>query len=122
MLAMTDGSESRIWAVVAHLGAWFANLSGGLLGALVPLVVYLVHDGTNDFVAEHAKESLNFRVTLLLAHVLNWILFFTLIGACIAIPMFAVLWVGELLFSILASVAASNGQAYRHPICWRPVS
>jgi len=114
--------DKRIWALASHLGAWAANLSGGLLGALVPLVIYLAMKDQSAFVGAHAKESLNFRLTLLVAYILNWILFFTIVGTCIAVPMFFVLWVVELVFSILASIAAMNGQPYRHPICWRLVN
>ena len=117
-----EKDDQRIWALVAHVGAWLMNgLSGGLIGAIVPLAIFLAFRDGNAFVADHAKEALNFRITIALLYILGLILVFSVVGFCFGVALLAVLWLVELVFTILASIAAMSGQIYRHPICIRLV-
>ncbi|WP_179950961.1 DUF4870 domain-containing protein [Xylanimonas oleitrophica] len=106
-------SEERTWALLAHLGPLIVALAtGGILGFLVPLVIWLMYRDRSPFVGEHAKESLNFQITILIAAAVAWVSVFLLIGFVLvpAVAIFAV------VVGIIASVTANKHQPYRYPL------
>ena len=120
--APTPGPEpsARNWAIVAHLGPIALSLmSLGILGWLVPLVVLLTQKESSPFAAEHARESLNFRITLLIGYLLSLPL---LMLWCLFIPIWLAIWLVEIALGIVAAVRASEGQPYRYPFALRLVS
>ena len=114
-------SESaRNWAILAHLGPIAVSLiSAGGLGWLVPLAIWLTQKESNPFAAEHARESLNFRITVLILYVAAWVFFWL---PCLSIPALFVIWIAEIVFGIVAAVKASEGKGYRYPMTLRLVS
>lgn len=108
-------SEVRNWALAAHLsaflGAWVA------LAFLGPLVVWLVKRDDHPFVEMHAKEALNFNLSVLLYAVVGVVLVFVLIGI-VLLAAIGVMWI---VFTVLATVRASNGEPYRYPFTIRLV-
>lgn len=109
-------SETRNWAMAAHLsaflGAWVA------LAFVGPLVVWAIKREDHPFVAEHAREALNFNLTLLIYLVVAGILAFVLIG----IPLLVAIGITWLVLTIIAAVRAANGESYRYPLTIRFVS
>jgi uncharacterized Tic20 family protein len=117
--------EERQWALFAHLSA----LLGGLitshffgLGCLIgPLVIWLVKKDSMPFVADQAKEALNFNISVAIATlvlvVLSAITFG--IGLIIAIPLWAIIGIGWLVLTIVAGVKANEGVRYRYPFALR---
>lgn len=101
---------------LAHLLGFlsFVVPLGSILG---PLVVYLVKRDSSPYVGDHARESLNFQVTLLIAKLLCIPLCLVLIGFVL---IFALL-VFEVVQVIKATIAASEGRAYDYPFCLRLV-
>ena len=60
--------EERNWSYAAHLGPLvLLAVSGGSGSFLVPLVVWLAKKDDSPTVVQHAKASLNFQLTLLIA-------------------------------------------------------
>ncbi len=119
-------ADRRNWAVGAHLSALVASFFG--LAVLGPLVVYLIKKDEDAFIAEHARESLNFQLTWLVGGFVAGVLalIITLVtvgfGLIVFIPAaigFAIAW---LVFMIRASMAASRGEYYRYPLTVRVVS
>lgn len=116
----TQSAESRHWAVGAHLSALIALVTG--LPSLVgPLVVWLLKREGDAFVEAHAREALNFNLSLLV-YVL------AAIGAVIAslglavlvlLPLALVAFVGWLIVIVVAAGRAGNGQYYRYPLTIR---
>lgn len=129
----------RQWAAGAHLGAlvlalltsWIVGVAG-MLGAGV---VYALKRGDSDFVAEHAREALNFNLTMFIYACVAVAIAFVLVGATVftlgigliltapagillllAVAAIAVLW---LVCSIIAAVKAWNGERYRYPLTLR---
>lgn len=106
----------QTWAMWAHLGALLATLpSVFLLQFLVPLVILLSQRDRSTFVADHAREALNFHISMAI-----W----TLIGAvlsmvCIGFVVIAAVWVLTIVCGILAAIAASRGEYYRYPVTFR---
>jgi uncharacterized Tic20 family protein len=118
--------EERAWAMWAHLGALLAVFVTGFLGWVPPLVIMQTRGQDSASVRGHAVESLNFQLTLIIATVVGVILSVLLIWTVI-IPiliMIALLaiWIGALIFMIMASMAANRGETYRYPANVRMVS
>lgn len=116
----TQSAESRHWAVGAHLSALIALVTG--LPSLVgPLVVWLIKREGDAFVEAHAREALNFNLSLLVYVVVA-------IGAIVAslglavlvlLPLALVAFVGWLVVIMVAAGRAGNGQLYRYPLTIR---
>jgi uncharacterized Tic20 family protein len=97
--------------------AMLAHLLGIFTGFLGALIIWLVKKDQPGFVAEEAKEALNFQITLAIAMAASWMLSFILIGFLL-IPLLFVL---NFIFCILGAISASKGQAYRYPLAIRLV-
>jgi uncharacterized Tic20 family protein len=111
--APLSAADERTWAIVAHLGPpLIALLTGGTLGFLTPLVVWLVFRDRSAFVEHQSKEALNFQITLFIAYLIGWLTVFILIGFVVL----AAAWVLSIVFGILAAVAVNRHEAYRYPI------
>lgn len=110
-LSKPSGDE-RILALLSHLLAIVPGV--GIFG---PLIIYLLKRDESSFVAENAKESLNFQITIFLACMLSVLLIVVLIG-------FMLLWVLgvlNLVLVIVATVKASEDKIYRYPFNLRLV-
>jgi len=117
--------EERQWAMFAHLSA----LVGGLLTSAIggwgffigPLVIWLMKKDTMPFVADQAKESLNFNITVSAIFLVLLILtIVTLgIGALLTVPVMLVVGIGALVLIVIASMKANEGVAYRYPFAIR---
>lgn len=108
--ATTGASDEKTLAMLAQLLGIFT----GFLG---PLVIYLVAKDDQPFVKHHAAESLNFQLTVLIGYIVSFVLMIVLIGFL----TFAVIWIGALVLSIMATVAANRGEWYRYPVNIRMV-
>lgn len=121
--ATTEPTESeRTWAMLAHLGGPIGSLfSVFLLGFVAPLVVYLARRDDSPFVADQAKEALDWQITLLLLHVGGFLAIFLTLGLGILIvgPIFIALWILELVLGIVGGLQAYSGRRYRYPFTLR---
>lgn len=116
-------SEERTWAMLGHLAAFSAFISG--IGCVLgPLIVWLIKRDTMPFAGEQAKEALNFNISVIIAAIGLWILtVITLgIGLLLTIPLGLALFVGWLVLTIIAAVKANNGEHYRYPFTLRLVN
>ena len=112
---LTPNKDERTWAMIAHLSA-FATFVLPSFGQIVgPLVVWLVKRDGSAFVADQAKEALNFQITATLAFVVAGVLVFLLVG----IPLLIVLGLGWLVLTVVAGVRANEGVRYRYPFTVR---
>jgi uncharacterized protein len=113
--ATAPSALERNWAVAAHVSGFVAAFFFGVGAVLAPLIIWLVKKDELPFVADQAREALNFQITVLLIGLVCWLLVFVLIG----IPLLAVLFLFDLIFCILAAIKASEGVAYRYPFTLR---
>lgn len=100
---VTPTSEEKTMAILSHIlciVAWF----------IAPLIIYLVKKDS-EFVQAHAKESLNFQLTMLIAWIVSFILVFVIIGAFL---MF-LLGIANLVLVIVATIRASENKLYKYP-------
>jgi len=109
--------NERTWAMLAHLAA-LAGIVVWLFGAVLgPLAVWLARRDQSAFVAEHAREALNFNITVVLAAILCGLLMLVFIGVLLACALF-IAW---LVLTLIAAIRASEGQHYRYPVSLRLV-
>jgi len=109
--------QERTWGMLAHLSALLGlvvPLIGNVLG---PLFVSLARGDQSRFVAAHAKEALNFNITVTLAAVVCGLLTLVFIGFLLLCALF-IIW---LVLTLLAAIRASEGVAYRYPFALRLV-
>jgi uncharacterized Tic20 family protein len=104
------GSD-KIWAVLCHVS--------GFIGVpfILPLVVYLAMRTESAYVAENAREALNFHISLLIYGLALTLLVFMFIG----IPLLVFMGVAALILSIIAALKAGEGGCYRYPMTLRLV-
>jgi len=103
--------------MLAHLSA-LVGLVLPLIGIVVgPLAVWLLRREGSTFVAEHAKEALNFNISVLLAAIACMLLMLVFVGFLLGTALF-VAW---LVMTLIAAIRASEGRAYRYPISLRLV-
>ena len=101
----TPVSENdRLLSILAHVLTLFT-------GFIAPLVIYLIKKDDSPYVREHARESLNFQLTLLIAYFVGFILLAVLIG----ILVLAAVGIIQLVLVIVATVKAADNQMYRYP-------
>jgi hypothetical protein len=112
--APPKGSD-KIWTILCHLSIF---LGGPLLvGFLLPLVVYLAMRHESNYVAENAREALNFHISFFI----YGLLCLPLIALIIGVPLLILLWVAAVVLAIIAAVKASDGECYRYPLIIRLV-
>ena len=121
-------AQERQWAMFAHLSVLLGGIvtSGwaGSIGFFIgPLVIWLLKRDTMPFVADQAKEALNFAITVSLACLaLLMLTLLTLgIGSLLTIPLFAIIGIVALVLVVIAAIKANEGVAYRYPFALRLV-
>lgn len=111
-----------LWPVLCHVG----GLSGGVIpfgSIIVPLVIWQVKKDELPEVIPHAKEVLNFQITVMIAMLaslplllLGVLLFFPFL---LFVPLVAVIAIGALVCTILGIVKAGEGGFYTYPFTIR---
>lgn len=108
--------DDRALAVLAHLSPLIALvLSAGFLSFLGPLLVWLIWRERSDLVRNAAASAFNFNLTVWLASIIAWICLFTVILIPLAIVLWALAGIAQIVLSILGAVRANNGIVYRYP-------
>lgn len=117
MLAEGLTSEEKTLSVLSHLSPLIGHfiVVGHLL---VPLVILLWKGKESDYIDYHAREALNFQISMTIYWIITVVLCFVLIGFLIALGLL----IFELIVIIMAAVKASDGEPYRYPLCIRFLS
>jgi uncharacterized protein len=100
-------SDEKTMAILSHILCIVA-------GFLAPLIIYLVKKDS-PYIAAHAKESLNFQLTMIIASIISWVLVFVVIGIFLLI----LVWLANLVLIIIATIRASENKLYRYPFSIR---
>jgi uncharacterized Tic20 family protein len=112
----TVPTDSRNLGAVAHLSSFVTFV--GVPGFLGPLVVWLLHRDRDEFVAEQARDALNFNLSLLIyAAAAVALSVVTLgLGLLLTVPA-AIVGIGAwLVLSVVAALRAAEGGRYRYPL------
>ena len=117
--------SDRQWAAGVHVAALLAammtSLWAGVAGAIAALIVWMLVRDKSAFATEHAKEAVNFNLSMFIyAAIAVLLVIFTLgIGLIVALPMWLVLALAWIVCTLLAAFKAYDGQPYRYPITIR---
>jgi uncharacterized Tic20 family protein len=109
--------EENKWAMWAHIST-FSNALVPLGNFIGPIVIWQLKKHESEFVADQAKEALNFQISLIIYAVISILCIFIFIGVFMIIGL--VLF--SLIIVIVAGVRANNGEYYRYPMCIRLIS
>jgi uncharacterized Tic20 family protein len=105
----------RTWGMLAHLSALAGvvlPLAGCVLG---PFTIWISRRDSSAFVAEHAREALNFNITVVIAAVVCGFLMLVFVGFILGTALF-IAW---LVLTLIAAIKASEGESYRYPFALR---
>jgi uncharacterized protein len=103
--------NERILGVLSHvltLVVWI----------FAPLVIYLLKKDESEFVRIHAKESINFQLTLIIYYCIAFLTLILIIG----ILLFVVIGIFHVVLVIVATIRAADEQLYRYPYTIRFIS
>jgi uncharacterized Tic20 family protein len=98
-------SDEKTLALLSHVLTFFFPL-------LAPLIIYLVKKDESSFIAAHAKESLNFQITVC-------IICIALLITVIGILLLWIVGIAAAVLVIVATIRASEGKLYRYPFTVR---
>lgn len=104
----TPTSDERTMAILSHV-------LGLVFWLLAPLIIYLIKKDESKFVAAHAREALNFQITVTIFACISFILVFVLIG----ILLLWLLGIASTILIIVATIKASENKLYRYPFSIR---
>lgn len=122
---LSPSLSDRQWAAGAHAAALLAALLtswvAGVAGAVAALAIWMLVRDKSAFAAEHAKEAVNFNLSMFIYAALALVLVvFTLgIGLLVAVPLWVVLALVWVVCTLVAAFKAYDGQGYRYPVTIR---
>lgn len=125
MVAAAPAENERQWAAGAHLAAllmaFITSWAAGVAGALGALVVWMLVRDKSAFAATHAKEALNFNLSMFLyaAASVVFVVFTLGIGIIVALPLWVLMGLAWLVLTLIAAFKAYDGQTYRYPLTIR---
>lgn len=108
-------NNDRTWEMLCHLSALAGVIgipAGNILG---PLIIWLVKKNEMPGIEPHAKESLNFQISMTIYMIVSSILIFVVIG----FPLLVGLMIFDLVCIVIASFKAKDGVPYQYPITIR---
>ncbi|WNG37634.1 DUF4870 domain-containing protein [Archangium minus] len=109
-------AEEKQWAMLAHVLTLAPYvIAMPFIGFVGPLVIRSTKGAQSGWVDNHAKESLNFQITLLIGYVVS------LVTACIGVGLVlgVVIALFGLVMTIIAGIKAYNGEVFRYPATLR---
>ncbi|WP_372774962.1 DUF4870 domain-containing protein [Mangrovibacterium sp.] len=114
MERIIENPDERTWGMLCHLSALAGAVIpfGNIIG---PIIVYSTKRAEFDFVEDQGKESLNFQITMTIALVVSAILIVVAVG----LLLLAVVGLYTLIYTVIGSVKASQGEFYRYPVTYR---
>jgi uncharacterized Tic20 family protein len=131
--------DERNWGLAMHLaglaGMFILPAAGNIIGVLI---LWLVKRSESEFLDNQGKEALNFQITISIINVainvvaalsawhLSWeSMFYRGHWNFREVTLFSgvrsIIWIINIIFSVMGAVKASNGIHFRYPLCWRLV-
>jgi len=100
-------SEDKTLAGVMYLLCLFPVVS--FFG---PLIIWLVKRESSSFIDDHGKQILNFQILMFIGGLVSVLLSFIFIGGILG----TILFLANVVLSILGAVKAFIGEEYKYPI------
>lgn len=95
--------------------ALIAHLLSLVTGFIAPLIIWLMKKDQSSYVEQHAKEALNFQISIYIYGLVSSILIIVLIG----IVLLFVLGIFAFVVILIATLKAAKGDLYRYPLTIR---
>lgn len=111
---MESSFNEKQWVLLSHLSAFggFIFPFGNILG---PLLIWLLKKEKSSAVEAHAREALNFQISISIYILISSVLIIVGIGL-VLIPILVIV---QVVLIILAALAADRGEFYTYPITIR---
>lgn len=116
VVASPTSKNDNLWAMLCHLSALVAYVGIPLGNIIGPLIVWLIKKDEIPLVDDQGKESLNFQLSILIYGIVSAAL---ICAGGLGLPLLLAVVVFHLVMTIIASVKANQGIAYRYPLCIR---
>lgn len=98
-------ADEKLWATLIHIG--------GIIFSFLPaLIGYIVLKDRGPFIRAHTATALNFQITLAIAYFVGGIL--TIVG--VGVLILAAAGILNIVFCIIAAIAANKGEWYTYPL------
>ena len=113
-MSETVQTPEKTWEILCHLLALagFVIPFGNIIG---PLALWLIKKDQVPSVDRHGKESLNFQISMTIYAIIAGVSILAMIG----IVLLPAVLITNLVFVIIASIKASNGEFYSYPLSIR---
>lgn len=98
--------------------ATITHLAGTVFFFIPALVVWILKKDDSAYLADQAKEALNFQITVAIAMFIAQMLLWVIVGFAL-VPM---VWLLNIIFCIIAAIATSKSETYRYPLCLRLIN
>ncbi len=105
----------KTWAMLCHLTALSFYVGVPFGNILGPLIIWLIKKDEMPTVDKHGKESLNFQISMTIYGLIASLLIFVFIGFLL-VPIVVI---AQIIFVVIASIKANNGEFYNYPLTIR---
>jgi uncharacterized Tic20 family protein len=105
----------RTWAMFAHLSSFLGYTCIPLASIIAPLIIWQIKKDDMPFASDQSKECLNFQISMLIYIIISGILTLILIG----VAFLVILYVMNIILTIIAAIKANEGVSYRYPATMR---
>jgi len=102
-MAKANSSDQKTLEVITHIIGLFTYFIGAL-------VIMLVSEDKE--VKKHAKNALNWQLSMIIYSIISIILVFIIIGILLLIAIIVL----NIIFCIIAAVKASEGKLWKYPL------
>lgn len=110
--ALTPENEKQIGALAHGLTAVIMVVSGGLLGFVAALVIYLMFRDRGPFVRAQTANALNVQIVTGIALAISVVLMFVLVGFL----TYPLIWLAGVVLHVIGTVKALNGEWWTPPL------
>lgn len=104
-------NDDKNIAVISHLG-------GTVFSVFPSLIIWWLKRDDSAFISEQAREALNFQITVLIVSFISSVLVVILVGFL----LLGFIWLANVIFCLIAAVAASKGEHYQYPFSLRLIN
>jgi uncharacterized protein len=106
--------QQRSQAALSHALA-LCGLVIPFINIIAPLIIWVNDKGPGTFVKDHARESLNFQITMMI----GFLVFGTMSVFLIGLPFLCIQYIFVIVVTIKATMAANDGKTYLYPLTIR---
>lgn len=107
-------SDERQWGMLSHVSTFLGHIIP-FVNIVAPLIFMTTYRDESEFVTNHAKEALNFQITLILYYFISAVLILVIVG----IILLPIVYAFSVVVTIIAAIKASAGKEYKYPLSIR---